>query len=78
MSDLAELSALALAVWQHGLRPRGAGPFRIGARLERALGQPVSPADVSLACRELVRAGLADRSAFGYRERQQRQMELVR
>ncbi len=78
MVDIAELSWLALAIWQHGLRRRGAGPFVIAARVERAIGQSVSPAAVSAECRALVREGFADRSAFGYRERQVQQMELVR
>lgn len=71
------LSALALAVWQHGLQERGAHVFVVTRRVERELKTPVDPSSVSRACRELIEAGLADRSAFGYRRRQARQMELA-
>lgn len=69
------LSTLALQVWQLGLRDRGASLWTIHARLERA-GVIVDPRDVSAACRELLRANYADRSPFGYRSRQTRQLAL--
>ena len=72
---LASLSSLALVVWQHGLRDRGVTLWTVHARLER-LGLVVEPSTVSEACRELVRAGYADKSPFGYRARQVRQLEL--
>ena len=72
---LASLSSLALVVWQHGLRDRGASLWTVHARLER-LGLVVGPSAVSEACRELVRAGYADKGPFGYRARQVRQLEL--
>lgn len=70
------LSTLALTVWQHGLRERGATLFQVVARLERA-GFTAIPPDVSLACRELVRAGFADKSALGYRCRKAYQPSLL-
>ena len=76
MSDAGKLSPLALAIWQHGLRERGAGPFLIANRVEVATGWTVDPASVSLACRELVRAGYAARSPFGYRAEVARQVEM--
>ncbi len=69
------MSALALQVWQLALRARGAALWTVHARLER-LGLVVEPSTVSDACRELVRAGYADKSPFGYRARQVRQLEL--
>ena len=70
------MSALALQVWQLALRARGATLWTVHARLER-LGLVVEPSAVSAACRELVRAGYADKSPLGYRARQVRQLELV-
>lgn len=65
--SLGELSPLTIAVWQHGLRARGAGPFEVAERVEEATGWIVDPRSVSEACRELVRDGYAARSPFGYR-----------
>ncbi len=75
--SIATLSTLALAVWKHALTDRGAHLLIVLARLERALGVTGDPEAISLACRELVRAGYAERSAFGYRARQVRQGELL-
>lgn len=75
-APVSSLSILASLVWLHGLRDRGANPFVIAARLERKLGQVFDAQSVSIACRELVSAGHADRSPFGYRARQVRQREL--
>lgn len=74
--SLSELSPLALAVWQHGLRERGAGPFEIAERVEAATGWMVDPRSVSEACRSLVAVGRAARSPFGYRSVSGRQGEL--
>lgn len=74
--SLATLSPLALAVWQHGLRDRGAGPFLIANRVEVATGWTVDPRSVSEACRALVRAGYAALSPFGYRACSARQAQL--
>ena len=71
-----QLTSLALTIWQHGLRERGAGPFLIANRVEIATGNPTDPASVSLACRELVAAGYAARSPFGYRATTARQLEI--
>lgn len=73
--SLANLTPLALAVWQHGLRDRGAGPFEVQARIEAA-GVYCDAQGVSLACRELVRAGYATTSPFGYRATMARQVEM--
>lgn len=42
----------------------------------QSLRDLAEPSAVSRACRELVRAGYADVSPFGYRARQVRQLEL--
>ena len=76
MTDLATLSTLALDVWRFGLTDRGAHLFVVVRRLERELGTTCDPMAVSLACRALVLAGLADKSPFGYRRRQERQLEV--
>lgn len=69
MTDAAQLSTLALDVWRFGLADRGEHLFAVVRRLERELGTMCDPQAVSAACRELVRAGYADRSALGYRRR---------
>lgn len=74
--SVSELSSLALTVWQHGLRERGATLFQVVARLERA-GFTAIPPDVSIACRALVCAGFADKSALGYRCRKAYQPSLL-
>lgn len=75
-ANLASLSSLALVVWQLALRARGATLWQVHARLERT-GIVAEPGAGSAACRELVRAGYADKSPLGYRARQVRQLELV-
>ncbi len=74
--DVGDLSALALEVWQFGLQDRGADVFKVARRVERALQRTCDPESVSRACRDLVSAGYADRSPFGYRRRQGRQLEI--
>lgn len=74
-ANLSSLSTLALQVWQIALRSRGATLWQVHSRIERT-GLVVEPGAVSTACRELVRAGYADKSPLGYRARQVRQLEL--
>lgn len=77
MTDAAQLSTLALDVWRFGLADRGEHLFAVVRRLERELGTMCDPQAVSAACRELVRAGYADRSALGYMRRRVGQRELA-
>ena len=72
---LADLSTLALQVWQHARRERGATVWTVCDRLTRA-GVFAEPREVSVACRELVRAGYARTSPLGYRARAERQIEM--
>ena len=69
------LSTLALDVWRHALRDRGASLWTVVQRLDEA-GVYADPREVSRACRELVAAGYADKSPFGYRARAERQIEM--
>jgi hypothetical protein len=59
------LSPLALSIWQYGLKANGASVFTIAERLlDRGLEHDAE--DVSKACRELVAAGRARQTPFGY------------
>lgn len=73
----AQLSTLAMDVWRFGLAERGEHLFAVVRRLEQKTGTMCDPQAVSEACRELVRAGYADRSALGYRHRRVEQRELM-
>jgi hypothetical protein len=77
VTDVAQLSTLALDVWRFGLAERGEHLFAVVRRLEQKMGTMCDPQAVSVACRELVRAGYADRSALGYRRRMVGQCELA-
>lgn len=75
-TTVAQLSTLALDVWRFGLTVRGAHLFVVVRRLERELAATFDPSSVSEACRELCRAGYADKSPLGYRAKKDVQGDL--